>query len=346
MKSYWFLAITLVLSIACTSDYQARQLSSINITTFSKENTSIRAIYAFDEHTAYFAGSNGDLHVTMDGGKNWNVQNFQFRDSIIPHFRSIASNGKAIFVLSIANPALLYKVEKDTITLVYTEEHPSVFYDAMIFTDENHGIAFGDQTEECISLLITKDGGNTWNKIACDQLPRAATGEAAFAASNTNIKAIGSTIWIATGGMKSRIFKSTDTGNTWEVFDTPVKQGTPTTGIYSIDFADAQHGIAIGGDYLNPTGNIGNKALTQDGGLTWQLIAEGQDPSYKSCVQYVPNTQGKEVFAVGKTGISYSNDGGNTWTEVSKEPFYSIQFTDRNHAWLSGNNRIGKLTLP
>ena len=66
----------------------------------------------------------------------------------------------------------------------------------------------------------------------------------------------------------------------------------------------------------------------------------------KSCVQYVPNTAGKEVFAVGKTGISYSNNGGFNWKQVSKDSYYTIQFVDRNNAWLAGNNKIGKLILP
>lgn len=68
-------------------------------------------------------------------------------------------------------------------------------------------------------------------------------------------------------------------------------------------------------------------------------------PNYKSCVQYVPGTNGKEVFAVGKTGISYSNDAGITWKKVSKEGYYVIDFVDKNTAWLAGNEKIGKLVL-
>jgi hypothetical protein len=62
-------------------------------------------------------------------------------------------------------------------------------------------------------------------------------------------------------------------------------------------------------------------------------------------VQYVPNTAGKEVFAVGVTGVSFSNDGGVSWKEVSTDTFYAIQFVDENMAWLSGNQKIGKLIL-
>ena len=177
------------------------------------------------------------------------------------------------------------------------------------------------------------------------KLPEFEEGEAFFAASNTNIKTIGSTVWIASGGKKARILKSDDFGNTWQIFDTPIIQGDGPQGIYSIDFTDKNNGIAIGGDYSKPLENKANKAITNDGGKTWTLVADGQNPNYKSCVQYVPNTNGKEVFAVGKTGISFSNDGGITWKEVSKDSYYAIQFVDKNTAWLSGNNKLGKLIL-
>ena len=91
--------------------------------------------------------------------------------------------------------------------------------------------------------------------------------------------------------------------------------------------------------------NKANKAVTTDGGKTWTLIADNENPNYKSCVQYVPNTNGQEVFAVGKTGISFSNNGGITWKEVSKDAYYAIKFLDKNTAWLSGHEKVGKLKL-
>jgi len=170
-------------------------------------------------------------------------------------------------------------------------------------------------------------------------------GEAFFAASNTNIKIKGSTVWIASGGKKARILKSNDYGKTWDIFNTPLVQGKGPQGIYSIDFYDMNHGIVMGGDYSKPLENTANKAITTDGGKTWKLVADSQIPNYKSCVQYVPGTQGQEIFAVGKTGIAFSNDAGNTWKNISKESYYAIQFVDINTAWLSGNNKIGKLVL-
>ncbi len=339
-----FLGAIFLLS-SCKKEYKARNIVSVDINEFEIDSTSIRSIQAIDQNTFYYAGSNGKIGHTKDGGKTWFHQKITYQDSIKPYFRSIASNGSAIFALSIGNPALLYKLDELESDVVYKEEHEKVFYDSMKFFDSTNGIAMGDPTEDCLSIIITRDGGKTWSKIPCSKLPKVAEGEAAFAASNTNIKVLGTTAWIVTGGKKARIFKTTDYGDTWEVYTTPIVQGEGSQGIYSVDFADENNGIIIGGDYSKPKGNIANKAITKDGGKTWLLVADGQDPNYKSCVQYVPDTDGKEVFAVGKTGISFSNDGGITWKEVSKEPYYVIQFVNKHHAWLAGNKKVGKLSL-
>ncbi|XKX05878.1 oxidoreductase [Tenacibaculum maritimum] len=331
---------------SCQTNYITRNIEYVNIKQFDIDSTNIRAIHAISKDHLYFAGSNGYIGYTLNEGKSWHIKQLNYQDSIIPHFRSVSLNNSNLFALSIGNPALLYKISKNSEKLVYIEHHKDVFYDSMkFFSDGKHGIAVGDPIENCPSIILTSDGGNTWQKIPCSQLPKFEKGEAFFAASNTNIKIIDNTVWIASGGKKARILKSEDTGKTWTVYDTPIVQGNGSQGIYSIDFYDKKNGIVIGGSYASPYNNCANKAITTDGGITWNLIADNQEPSYKSCVQYIPNTKGQEIIAVGKTGISFSNDGGLTWNEISKDNYYTIQFIDTNTAWLSGNQKIGKLTL-
>ena len=346
MKRISILIFTFLIIISCSSEYIPRIIENIEIQEFKIDSTNIRAIQGTNSETIYYVGSKGDFGFTADGGKSWLIKHITYQDSIIPNFRSLAKNGDNLFALSIANPALLYKISKNKTALVYTENHKKAFYDALQFFDDGkHGIAVGDPTEECASIILTSDGGNSWRKISCANLPKFAEGEAFFAASNTNIKTMGSTVWVASGGTKARVLKSEDYGVTWDIFETPIIKGNGPQGIYSIDFTDEKNGIVIGGDYSKPEENKGNKAITKDGGKTWTLVANNQNPNYKSCVQYVPNTNGKEVFAVGKTGISFSNDSGNTWTEVSKESYYTIKFVDKDTAWLSGSQKIGKLIL-
>ncbi len=346
MKRFSLLILVALISFSCKKEYQSRAINSIKITEFKQDSTSIRAILSSSSDKLLFAGSKGDIGMTEDGGKSWGIKYLKYNDSIIPHFRSIAASDKGIFALSVGNPGLLYKITSNDTKIVYKEAHEKVFYDSMkFFSDGKHGIAVGDPTENCPSIILTSDGGNSWTKLPCSQLPKFNKDEAFFAASNTNIAIANKTVWIASGGSKARILKSTDYGNTWKIYDTPIVQGDGPQGIYSIDFYDENHGIAIGGNYAKPNDNCANKAITTDGGKTWKIVADNQNPNYKSCVQYVPNTNGKEVFAVGKTGISFSNDGGHTWDEVSNDSYYAIQFVDSNSAWLSGHQKIGKLTL-
>jgi photosystem II stability/assembly factor-like uncharacterized protein len=215
----------------------------------------------------------------------------------------------------------------------------------MDFWNDQEGIAIGDPTDDCMSIIITRDGGETWTKLSCDDLPKAKEGEAAFAASDTNISIVGDHTWVATGGKTSRILYSPDKGKTWDVFETPIVQGKETTGMYSIDFYDENNGFAIGGDYTKPNDTLNNKIKTTDGGKTWQVVANGKGPGYRSCVQYIPNSNAKELVAIGFKGIDYSNDSGETWKHLSDEGFYTIRFLNDSVAYAAGKGRVSKLTF-
>ena len=120
----------------------------------------------------------------------------------------------------------------------------------------------GDPTDNCLSIITTKDGGNTWKKMGCEDLVVVKKGEAAFAASNSNISIFNEHVWIASGGTRARVHHSSDKGASWEVFNTPIIQGKAMTGIYSISFFDEKMGIIFGGDWENKDYNEGNKAIT------------------------------------------------------------------------------------
>ena len=329
---------------SCVKKYVPRTFNIVKTENISIDSSSIRAIHAKKDSSLIYETSDGYIGLLFPSDKGLKSHKIVY-DTIVPHFRSIASTNTNIYVLSIGNPALLYQYREGEVKIAYKEEHSKVFYDAMAFFDEQNGIAMGDPTEDCLSIIITKDAGNTWNKIPCSELPKTEEGEAAFAASNSTIAIVNSHAWLVTGGELSRVFHTPDMGKSWEVFNSPIVAGSQMTGIYSVDFYDEKHGIIFGGNWDDKKNNVANKAITTDGGKTWLLVADGQDPGYKSCVQYVPNTQGKELFAVGSTGISFSNDSGHSWENVSDEGYYTIRFVNENFAWLAGNNKIGKMIL-
>lgn len=341
------LLILSIVLIACNStekDIERKVVSGIEIQDLLKDSVSIRAIEIMGEDVA-FAGSEGTygIYNAQQGELKINRQQY---DSLYPEFRAVASTSTDFFMLSIASPALLFKTGEDgTMQIVYKEENEKAFYDAMTFWNDKEGIAMGDPVENCLSVIISRNGGKSWEKLSCDILPETAEGEAAFAASNSNIAVQGDKTWIISGGSKSRVFFSPDKGISWEVYETPMVQGSETTGAYSIDFYDENRGIMIGGDYTTPEANRGNKAVTTDGGKTWKLVGDGNAPGYKSSVRYVPGGGGKEIIAVGFTGVSYSDDAGETWRELSKEGFYTIRFLNDSIAYAAGKNRLARLVL-
>ena len=342
---YFFGFFVAVISLSCSSEHgnkkSLRPLTSVDITTIYEDSVSIRAIEIIDNSLTY-AGSRG-IFGTIDITSGKVLESVQQYDTILPEFRAIAHTPTDFFMLSVASPALLYKTGGDgKMELVYLEEDENVFYDAMTFWNDEEGIAIGDTMQGCLSVIITRDAGNTWNKLSCSDLPEGIDGEGAFAASNTNIAVVGDKTWIATTA--SRIYYSPDKGNTWEIQETPMVKDGSTQGIYSINFYDENVGIAIGGDFTKPEENIANKALTEDGGKTWKLIADGQNPQYKSCVQFVPNTNGNGLVALGFTGISFSSNKGAKWKELSADTsFYTFRFLNDSVAYAAGKNRIAKL---
>jgi photosystem II stability/assembly factor-like uncharacterized protein len=323
-----------------------RIFTTVEIETIYQDSLlSIRAIDILNDGSLAFAANNGSFGLFNPLKDSW-VTSKQELDSVNLHFRSVAHTSTDFFMLSIESPSFLYKTgDNGKMQLVYQEHNTKSFYDSMNFWNDQEGIAIGDPTDGCMSIIITRNGGNIWNKISCDALPKAKDGEAAFAASNTNIAILGDKTWIATGGMASRILYSPDKGKTWEVFNTPIIQGLETTGMYSLDFYDELNGFAIGGDYTKPEDNLANKIRTFDGGKSWQLVAENQNPGYRSCVQYFPNRVGKELVAIGFKGIDFSNDSGDSWNHLSDEGFYTIRFLNDSIAYAAGSGRISKLTF-
>ncbi len=342
MKAFFKLA-SIFLLISCAK----KQETSFHIKTFEIPGISIRAIEAIDENTMWFAGSNGQVGFTKTEDLSFEIDTISY-DTLKPEFRSIAVTDSAVFVLSIASPALLYKSTDDgkNWKLVYKEDDPSAFYNAMAISKNGFGVAVGDPIDDCLSVIVTENSGDDWSKISCDSLPIVVNGEAGFAASNSNVNIIGDNVWLVSGGSRARVFHSSNKGETWRVYNTPIIQGGQMTGIFTSQFYDSQNGIIMGGDWNEKTKNTENKAITKDGGKTWTLIADGQEPSYRSSVRYVPGTEGKELIAVGTPGISYSKDGGLSWRKISEKPFYTIRFApDGKSAWLAGLGKVGKIEL-
>ncbi len=346
MKKFLLLLfIPIVFSCKEKPEYKA-SFASVTADTLLQDEISIRAI-EIDGDKAWYAGSGGKYgYMSLSGGANFS--GIMAKDTLFPEFRAIAKTDDAVFILNAGTPALLYKISKDgrKNKLVYTETGERVFYDSMKFRNNKQGMAMGDPVNECLSVLTTEDGGDTWKKISCLKLPTVAEGEAAFAASNTNLEIEGDNVWMVSGGKKSRVFASADKGLSWKIYDTPIVQKYESTGIFSVDFYDAEVGFAVGGDYTDPDNTTANKMLTEDGGKTWKIVADKTAFGYASCVQFVPESGGNELVTVGPSGIYYSWDRGANWKKIYDDTsLHTIRFIDNKTAVAAGNKKIIRLKL-
>ncbi len=329
-----------------------QQLSAQEIPIYSRAETdtilngdyNIRALL-IEGSTIYYGADKSRIGYINVASKERKEFKYEIDDL---EFRSIAKTKDHIFALNAGSPAVLTRMEKNgsNLRVVYDDYNPKVFYDSMQFWNNYEGIALGDPLNGCMAVVITRNGGKSWNRLPCFLLPPVIEGEAAFAASNTNIVIKGDRTWLVTGGMASRVLYSPDKGKNWYISETPMVSGKPTTGIYSADFYDFKYGFLVGGDYLDPQMNNNTKAITSDGGKTWKSISNNEGFGYASCVQYIPGSDGKALVTVGPAGLQYSSDYGSTWTQLlADDSLYTIRFQNSRTAYAAGKNKIIRISF-
>jgi photosystem II stability/assembly factor-like uncharacterized protein len=348
MNKLVLVVLVCVFMIGCKPSHISNEkfFTSVKIDTILKDKISVRPITVSSDKVWYAADKNRVGFLSLINAAK--MERTLKKDTLKMEFRSIAQTTNSIFILNVGNPALLYKFSKDLKEkkLVYEEKHEKVFYDSMQFWNDQEGIAFGDPIENCLCIIITRDGGETWNKLECKNLPKVFDGEAAFAASNTNIIIKGNNTWLVSGGKKSRVFFSPDKGISWKIYETPIVQGESMTGIFTADFYNDKIGFIAGGNYEKPNQNFQNKALTINGGKTWKLVGENSGFGYASCVQFVPNSNGNQLVSVGASGLFYSKDRGTTWVQFSSDAtLYTIRFVNETTAIAAGKDKIVKLVF-
>lgn len=312
-----------------------------SFTTILNDKISIRALELYD-NKVWYSGTDSKFGF-VDLKNNDNKKQIRLSEEKL-QFRTLAQDKDSLYAVNIESPAYFFKIDKKNLKyrIAFTDMSKAAFYDAFHFVNERLAFAFSDTDDNRLKLTMYKNGEWSFfeNKIKLNP------GEAAFAASNTNIASSKNFLWIATGGKASRILRMDLKKENLEVFETPFIQGESSQGMYSIDFYDDKFGIAVGGDYTKQDENINNIATTHDAGKTWQIQASGKNAGYTTCVKIKPGSKGKEIIAVGDKHISYSSDFGKTWKKISDEKgFFVCSWVNGNTIVFGGNSRISVMKL-
>lgn len=315
----------------------------------------LQALSAVDARVVWASGLGGTYAITTDGGATWRARVMPGGEAL--EFRDVHAVSESVAYLMAAGVGPASRIYKTvdggaTWTLQFQNPDPKGFNDCFAFWSPTRAIAMADSLGGRIPAIETVDGA-AWREIG-DRLPPALAGEAAFAASGTCVATQGSQLaWIATGGAeRARVLATTDGGRTWTAHDTPLVQGSETSGGFSVAFRDRSHGMLGGGDLSKPTELSNNVARSRDGGRTWELASRTPFPGAIFGLAYAAGQderidRGRIVVATGPGGAAWTPDEGDTWvTFAGVTGYWAVGFAGPRDGWLVGTEgRILKISF-
>ena len=305
----------------------------------------LRGLSVVSSRVVWASGNHGTVLLTTDGGSAWTSKSFA--DASTLDFRDVHGVDEWVaYLLSIGagEKSRIYKTTDggSSWRLQLTLRDARGFLDAVAFWDANHGLAMGDPIDGRFTILTTDDGGANWKAISPEGMPAALAGEGAFAASGTCLVVEGErNAWFGTGGASvARVFRSTDRGRTWTEHVTPIQSGNASSGIFSLAFRDATHGVAVGGDYKQPERAIHVVACSMDGGRTWTEPAGPGPRGFRSGVIHLADRSRTTLFSVGPSGADASVDDGRSWFPSGEIGAHAVDAAESDSGWAVGEDGI------
>jgi photosystem II stability/assembly factor-like uncharacterized protein len=297
---------------------------------------SFRSIAFAKNGQVWVGGSKGAIFRSNESGKVFEkiydekFRNHDFRGIQITDNQTIwlmtsgpAEEGKA-FVFNSTDNGQTWNVN-------FNSSDQGVFFDGLAFGSNKKGVLLGDPIKEEGYLLITKNGGKSWQKV--ENLPKMKPLEASYAASNSSIVLHKKQIWFCT---QNRLFYSKNFGKSWKSIASPFENGT-MQGIYAIKRNSEGKIVAVGGDYN------GKEAATQFGSFepkkqTWIIAAESFK---KNATEGLAMISDKKILATGTGGSYVSEDNGLNWTKKDDLKLHTVACKNGN-CYAAGNGIILK----
>lgn len=311
-------------------------------TGFSDPSRGINYVCCVDENIVWASAYDGtnvyapcqDFTITLNGGELWEAGRINNADGLRSAMIFALNANKAwvpMFAASGGVQGIYYTSNGGGSwdrqpTASYSD--PASFPNCVHFWDENVGWCMGDPIGGYFEIYTTVDGGVTWTRVPQANIPDPLSGEWGVVG---YYDVIGDTIWFGTN--VGRVYKSIDRGLHWTVAQTPLP------GYIKPTFKDANNGLVID---LNAAANA-LLAETSDGGATWAQISF-TGTCYDSDMKYLPGTENMYIStgaASGKSGASYSLDGGHSWITFDEQTdiqMMDLDFVEGKIGWAGAFN--------
>jgi photosystem II stability/assembly factor-like uncharacterized protein len=352
--SVLMLLISICLAIATLTAAPATAQTRFPKLTVENSGTTegLIALSPVNSKIVWAAGRHGTFLVTTDGGATW--RSGQVPNAKWLQFRGVrAVSATTAYLLSIGNAPgnfRIYKTEDggSTWAVEFKNDLAGAFYDCFAFWTPTRGIAHSDSVNGVFPDIRTEDG-TTWQSIA-QNMPPALSGEFSFSSSDTCVATQGlDNAWIATGGASiARILATTDGGDTWNAYDTPIVSSA-SAGAFTVDFRNATNGIVGGGDLDPSDPDNARTAASSDGGQTWTLTDAPPVTGAIFGLSYVrqiggtctrpicQDTQHYVVVTADTGGAAWTPDEGTTWFVLpGVTGCWAVAFATPDAGWLVG----------
>lgn len=302
---FFFVILPIITALSASDGWQQQN---------SNTSEHIYSIHFVDNQTGWFAGANGVIGHTTDGGQQWQIQNANTTLSLNAiHFVDAnygwAAGDSGIFLRTTDGGATWSPVNLP---------EPLDISD-MQFIDRFNGWML--VLSSPVQVWRTHDGGLNWES---SEIGTSFPALSLFVLDAQNL-------WLCGGFFDFSGYTafSHDGGITWSA--PAVISSEP---IFDLHFFDTQNGFAVGGDI-----DYGATAWkTTDGGETWipQPAPLVLQPFFKLAV-----VDAQTAWACGAGGRLYKYQfSGGQWTPYpvnTHRSLHDIQFLDASHGWLCGD---------
>ena len=340
----------------------------------SNSTANLRGVASVGGDVVWASGSNGTVLRSQDGGHLWQSCALPPNAAKLD-FRGIQAWDENTAIVMSAGPGDLSRLYRTTNgckswTLLLTNHDKDGFWDALQFTDRQHGALLGDPVGGHFVLLTTADGGSTWMPVQAGT-GDAVSGQSIFAASNSSLLLRSpSSRAFCTGGPAGAMVVEQSVGpqagatkpgeigfgNTSSSEELVNFSKSASSGCFSL--AESRDGkatiVAIGGDYAHPeqdentawTTALAKDAENKAHPLFHFSPAKTMPAGYRSAVAY--DSRMKAWITVGPGGTDISTDDGQTWRPLTPARQDAPEADKRWNALslpfaVGSHGRIGKL---
>lgn len=297
------------------------------------------SVYFISAAKGYAAGEQGTVISTLNGGKDWEVQQSGTNNKLVSLCFTDSLRGYAV-----GEKGTFLRTADGGISWIQQSVGTEVSLNSVCFSDSLHGLIVGDAG----TILHTEDGGETWVQQASGITNTLSS--VCFADGNTAYITSNSEDWNTEG----IVLKTLGAGVSWQILASgrdwlPVVPKGLHFYMTSVCFTDSVNGCIVGYGVEGPQGPGDEVALrrisdsfiliTTDGGVTW-TETEGYG-SKLLAVQFLDPGKG---YAVGDKGrIMRTTDSGNLWSGQASgitQTLRSVFFVDSLTGYTGGDEGI------